>query len=78
MPKNTVEKLNRIEVEGMTSLSPLEIGDLTDSYKYFLHLYHMSQVAYREKSEIEIGFDAKDVRDRSESIVKLCAKRILR
>ena len=77
-PKNTVEKLNRVEVEGITSLSRTQMEDLSNCYKYFLHLYHKSQTVYKENFVKEIEFDSKEVKERCKSIDDLCRLQIIK
>lgn len=77
LPKNTIEKLNRIEVEEMSPLSTMQMGDLSDCYKYFLHLYHISQSNYENKLNKETMFDGKEARERAKSIEDLCKLQII-
>jgi len=78
LPKNTVEKLFRIEVEGITSLSPLQMEDLSNCYKYFLHLYHKSQINYKKNFIKETEFDSKEVKERCKSLENLCKLQIIK
>lgn len=78
LPKNVVEKLNRLEVEGLSNITPGQLDELTDSYKYFSHLYHKSQFKYvQDKTEV-IYFDPKDVRERCSSVRNICSASLTR
>ncbi|MEM4336515.1 MAG: hypothetical protein QXG86_00735 [Candidatus Woesearchaeota archaeon] len=77
LPSNTVDKLNKLEIEDMTAISEQAIKDLTDNYKYFLWLYHKSQMEY-SKGKKEIGFDSQVVKERCESLNKLCSQQIIK
>jgi len=76
LPQNTVEKLNQMEIVGLSAKSNQEINDLTDSYKYFLWQYHRSQNAYN-KGINSIEFDTKEVKERLSSIDKICRTQII-
>jgi hypothetical protein len=78
LPHNTVEKLSRLEVEGKCALSSAQIGDISDCYKYFLHLYHKSQFEYRWNKGSKISFDKQEVRDRCSSLTQICSNRIIK
>lgn len=78
LPKNTIEKLSRIEVEGITSLSPFQMEDLSSCYKYFLHLYHKSQTNYKKNFTKETEFDSKEVKERCKSLEDLCKLQIMK
>lgn len=77
LPKNTVEKLNQLEVEGLTSLSGKELEELSDCYKYFLHMYHKSQSAYRENGVTELEFDSVEAKERSDLLKNICSKPLI-
>lgn len=77
LPKNVVEKLNRLEVEGLTNISSMELNDLTDSYKYFTHLYHKSQFLYERDKLKEMFFDVNEVKERCKSISDICSSEII-
>ena len=74
---NTVDKLREAEVKRDTSLTSQEVIDLTDGYKYFMWLYHISQMAYLNNGEKETRFDVKEVQDRSKRIAEICVKPII-
>ena len=73
LPKNTIDRISRIEVEGRTSLSVGEIEDLSDCYKFFLHLYHKSQFHYAQNVSKLVEFDPKEVKERCETLERICS-----
>lgn len=77
-PINTVNKLNHLEVEGISALSYDELRDLTDSYKYFLWLYHQSQKSFSERNVKMIGFDSGEVRERLSAVRQIAGKNIMK
>lgn len=76
LPQNTIEKLNYAEVSGYTKRSHSEINDLTDSYKYFLWLYHKSQKSYRDGFS-SMSFDVPEVKERLKSIDSICRNALI-
>lgn len=77
LPRNVVEKLNCLEVEGLSQLSSLQIDELADSYKYLLHLYHKSQFAYSHLNSEKITFNSQEVKERCNSIVRICSLQLI-
>tara|TARA_Y100000310_G_scaffold329554_1_gene399648 strand:+ start:11416 stop:12390 length:975 start_codon:yes stop_codon:yes gene_type:complete len=77
LPRNTIDKISRIEVEGRTPLSIGGIDDLSDSYKFFLHQYHRSQFNFAENGSKTLEFDPKEVRERCESLRAICSDPII-
>lgn len=77
LPKNTIEKISRIEAERMTPLSSAEINDLSDCYKFFLHLYHKSQFCYVQNGEKLVEFDSKEVGERCNTLERICSSPII-
>jgi len=78
LPTNTVCKLRYLEVEGQTALSSTQVTDLSDCYKYFLHLYHLAQNAYQKDSVSETVFDARDVKERCKAVDSICTSSIIK
>lgn len=74
--KNTVEKINELGVEGLTTISSDAVADLTDSYKFFLHQYHRSQQSYRQKGEKAVSFSVDEAQERAVCVARLCAEEI--
>ncbi|GEM_PF-1796245 len=72
LPSNTALQLNQILVRGLTELSPTEISDLVDSYKYFLWQYQISQARHAE-GEHTGSFDPKIVTARLEDVARICS-----
>ncbi|MBI2134895.1 hypothetical protein HYU09_02815 [Candidatus Woesearchaeota archaeon] len=75
LPQNTVSKLNSIEVDGAINISQEQMSDLTDSYKFFLHQYHLSQWNHRQGLTIT-AFDPKEVKERCKSLTEICPSRL--
>ena len=71
MPTNTVDRFNFFETEGRTGLTQNELSDLTDSYKFFLHQYHIAQENFRVDRQNTTSFDINDVRSRLGDIVEI-------
>ena len=72
-----MEKLNRLEVEGRTLLTSSQLDDLTDCYKFFLHQYHKSQATYGQIGCSSVKFDAKEVRERLNTLESICSSQII-
>ncbi len=77
VPKGTVGKLNNLYVRNKLGLSQNEVSDLSDSYKYFLWLYHCSQWANKKDGTEIIGFDKVEVSERLNSLTSICKKEII-
>jgi hypothetical protein len=71
MPTNIVDRLNFLETEGITGLSQEELADLTNSYKFFLHQYHLAQENWRVHKKSETSFDKNSIRGRLTDIVRI-------
>ncbi len=78
LPRNTVVKLNALEVENASGLSSDQIQELSDHYKYFLWLYHKSQSAHLNDKSSQITFDAAEASKRCKSLDTLCAGQIIK
>lgn len=77
LPKNTVKKLHALEVNGRTSVPHNQIEEISDTYKYMLHLYHASQFEYRCKGTKEIEFDSKEYNERATDLQKICSENLI-
>lgn len=78
LPRGTVGKLNHLAVLDKLNLSSGELSDLTDSYKYFLWLYHKSQWSAQRNGCEKIEIDSAEVLERSNSLVGLCKHSLIK
>ena len=73
IPSNTVDKIHALGVLGLLSLRQEQLRDLTDSYKYFLRAYNISQFLHGTSGRVELGVDISEVTDRARSIADICS-----
>ncbi|MDP6642410.1 MAG: hypothetical protein QGF74_03460 [Candidatus Nanoarchaeia archaeon] len=81
LPQNTVAKMNALGVQDHTLLSPENVGELCDHYKYFLQAYHKSQEHYSNEGKTELEFNEinkREIRNRARSLDKLLTAQKLR
>jgi len=77
LPRNTVKKVDKLEVKGMLGISPSQASDLKDNYKFFLWAYHRSQEAYNI-GQTKLQFDKKEINDRLNSLASLSSERMIK
>ncbi len=77
LPHSTVNKINYLNVRGRLAISEEDARILADHYKNFLWLYHRSQEAYAGGIKDTV-FDAVEVRERLDDVVRLCSNPLIR
>jgi hypothetical protein len=78
LPQNTVQKVNALQANDLMAVSPQEVRDLADNYKFFLWQYHKPQIAYTNGGNTEMGFDAREVKERCQAVDALTGRQLLR
>jgi len=76
LPTNTVDKMNAIEVQGMSQVPSENFADAADCYKFFLWQYHRSQAAHK-KGQQTIMYDGKEAKERCNALIKICSERLI-
>jgi hypothetical protein len=64
LPHDTPTRLLFLHDNKVNGFASLEVSEVIDTYKYFLHQYHMSQSQYKFESNNRTCFDATEVRER--------------
>jgi hypothetical protein len=75
LPANTVMQLNQALARDATELTPTEIADLADNYKYFMWQYQISQIR-SINGENTSEFDSKEVKQRLDDVARICSNGI--